>query len=252
MASKTAQTPTAPHTTTSPKKQTGRVAPARRPARGVIALTLLAGAALLTVDTLARHTAEERFANRITERIADRHGSGPAAPEVTIEGYPFLLNTARGAHPEVRLTADALTPDGIPVKAAVDLREVSETADGYTAESVDAAFTAPFDSLATQGSRQIRLSDAGNGRLRIVSSILGMPLTIIAELRLDAGAVTLQADSAALAGRLIDPAAPAIDKALSERRRQLPPLPLGLKATTVTVGPDGITAHARARRVDLT
>ncbi|MFG2334060.1 LmeA family phospholipid-binding protein [Streptomyces sp. NPDC048604] len=224
----------------------------RRQARRVIAVTVLAGAALLTVDTLARHAAEERFADRMADRIADRHGSGRAAPEVTIEGYPFLLNAARGTHPEVRLEADALTPDGIPVNAAVDLREVSELGDGYTAASVDAAFTAPFDSIGSQGGREIRLSDAGNGRLRIESDILGMPLVITAELRLDAGAVTLRGDSATVAGRPIDPTAPAIERALSERRRQLPPLPLGLKATAVSVGADGVTAHAHAQRVDLT
>ena len=254
MPSKTAQTPMTPDTPATPKKRTRRMALPRRQARPVIALAVLAGTALLTVDALARHVAEERFA----DRIAERHGSGLSAPEVSIEGYPFLLDTARGTHPEVRLKADARTRDGIPVKTVVDLREVSERAGGYAAESADATFTAPFDSLGSlgslgsQGGRKVRLSDAGNGRLRIESGVLGMPLIITAELRLDAGAVTLHADSAALAGRPIDPTAPAIGRALSKQRRQLPPLPMGLKATAVSVGADGVTAHAHAQGVDLT
>ncbi|MEV0414358.1 DUF2993 domain-containing protein [Streptomyces sp. NPDC050448] len=236
-----------PHTPTPPKKRTVRTAPLRRPARRAVAVAVLAGAALLTVDAVARQVAEERFA----DRIAARQG-GPAAPEVTIKGYPFLLDAARGTHPEVRVKADARTSDGLPVKAAVDLHEVSERAGGYAAASVDAAFTARFDSLGSRGGRDVRLSDAGNGRVRIEAGVVGMPLVITAELRLDAGAVTLHADSAALAGRPIDPAAPAIDRALSERRRQLPPLPMGLEATAVSVGSDGVTVHARAHRVDLT
>lgn len=78
-----------------------------------------------------------------------------------------------------------------------------------------------------------------------------MPLVITAEPRLDAGVVTLHADSATLAGRPLDPAASAVAGALSREHRQLPPLPLGLSPTGVTAGPDGTTAHAKARGVTL-
>ncbi|MEV6399770.1 DUF2993 domain-containing protein [Streptomyces sp. NPDC051907] len=238
-----------PHTPTTSKKRTLRTAPRRRPGRRVVAaaVAVLTGAALLTVDAVARQLGEERFA----DRIAARQGGRLADPEVVIEGYPFLLGAARGAHPEVRVTADAETRDGIPVKAAVDLHEVSERSDGYAAASVDAAFTAPFDSLGAGGGQNVRLSDAGDGRLRIEAGVLGMPVVVTAELRLDAGTVTLHADSAAVGDRPIDPAAPIIDRALSKRSRQLPPLPMGLKPTDVSVGPDGVTAHAHAQDVDL-
>lgn len=240
----TKQTPTAPHT---PKGRTVRTAAPRRPVRRALAVAVLAGAVLFTVDALARQVGEERFA----DRIAARQGAGLAAPDVTIEGYPFLLDAARGTHPEVRVTADARTGDGIPVKAAFDLHQVSGRPGGHTAASLDAAFTAPFGSLGSRGGQGVRLSDAGDGRVRIEAGVMGMPLVITAGLRLDAGTVTLHADGAALAGRPINPAAPAIDRALSEHSRQLPPLPLGLKATAVSAGPDGVTVHAHAQHVDL-
>ncbi|MFF1491952.1 DUF2993 domain-containing protein [Streptomyces sp. NPDC058304] len=238
----------APHTPTPPKSRTVRTAPPRRRVRRAVAVVVLAGALLLTVDAVARQVGEERFA----DRIASRQGGGLRSPEVTIEGYPFLLDAARGSHPEVRVKGDARTSDGIPVKAAVDLHEVSEHAGGYAAQSLDAAFTASFDSLGSRGDRSVRLSDAGNGRVRIEAAVVGMPLVITAALRLDAGAVTLSADSASLAGRPLDPATPAIGRALSERSREIPPLPMGLEPTAVSVGPGGVTVHARARRTDLT
>ncbi|MFE6844787.1 DUF2993 domain-containing protein [Streptomyces sp. NPDC057686] len=237
-----------PHTPTTAKSRTVRTASPRRRAPRAVAVALLVGAALLTADAVARQVAENRFA----DRIAARPGGGLASPEVTIEGYPFLLDAARGTHPEVRVRGDARTSDGIPVKASVDLHAVSEHAGGYAAQSLDAAFTAPFASLGSRGDRSVRLSDAGNGRVRIEAAVVGMPLVITAEPRLDAGAVTLSADSASLAGRPIDPATPAIGRALSERSRPIPPLPLGLEPTAVSVGSGGVTVHARARRTDLT
>ncbi|MFF3838451.1 LmeA family phospholipid-binding protein [Streptomyces sp. NPDC001930] len=245
------RTPHAPASPPAPERRNvrrGRTGRPSRPYRRTAAVTVLVGALLLTADALARQLGEERFA----DRIAARQGGGLTSPGVTIDGHPFLLHAARGHHPEVRVTGDARTPDGIPVRAEVDLHRVSEQPGGYAADSVDAAFTAPFDALGTAGDREMRLSDAGGGRLRIESGVLGMPLVITAEPRLDAGVVTLHADSATLAGRTLDPTAPAIAGALSRGHRQLPPLPLGLRPTEVTVGPDGITAHAEARRVNLT
>ncbi|WP_369776984.1 DUF2993 domain-containing protein [Streptomyces sp. R33] len=237
-----------PYVPTTPKSRTVRTAPPRRRARRAVAVAVLAGTLLITADAVARQVGEERFA----DRIAARQGRSLASPEVTIEGAPFLLAAARGTYPEVRVKADARTGDGIPVKAAVDLHEVSEHAGRYAAESLDAAFTAPFASLGSRGDRSVRLSDAGDGRVRIEAGVVGMPLVITAELRLDAGAVTLSADSASLAGHPIDPAAPAIARALSERSREIPSLPMGLEPTAVSVGPGGVTVHARAPRTDLT
>ncbi|MEU8773385.1 LmeA family phospholipid-binding protein [Streptomyces sp. NPDC048606] len=247
MPSKATPSPVPP---TTPRPKAARTAPPRRPSRRVLRVavaTLLAGALLLAADALARQVGEERFA----DRIAARQNADVNSPKVTIEGCPFLLDAARGSHPEVRVTADARTPDGIPVKAAVDLHKVAKSPAGYTAASADAAFTAPFDALGPDGDRAVRLSDAGDGRLRMETAVMGMPLVVTAGLRLDAGVVTLHAESATLAGRRLPADTPAIERTLSAQSRRLPPLPLGLTPTTVTVGPDGVTAHAEAGRVSL-
>ncbi|MEU3774590.1 DUF2993 domain-containing protein [Streptomyces sp. NPDC032472] len=219
----------------------------RRRARTVIAVAALLATALPAADALARHQGESRLA----DRIASRHPDLRSAPQVRIDGYPFLLDAARGSHPEVRVSADAVTADGHPVRADVDLREVCERPGGYSASEVDARFTVPFDSLGARTDRALHVSDAGDGRLRIERRAFGIPVVITARPHLENNTVTLQASAATLAGHPVDPATPVIAQALAERRWELPALPLGLRASEVTVGPDGVTAHARGERVAL-
>ncbi len=219
----------------------------RRRIRIVLVVTAAFATALPAADALARHHGE----SRLTDRILSRHPALRSAPDVHIAGYPFLLDAARGTHPEVRVAADARTPDGRPVKAALDLREVSEHPGGYAASEVDARFTVPFDALGAPGGPAPRLSDAGGGRLRIERSAFGIPLVITARPQLQDNTVTLRAATATLAGRPVDPATPIIAEALAARHWELPALPMGLRASEVTVGPDGITAHAHAERVAL-
>ncbi|MFJ9642248.1 LmeA family phospholipid-binding protein [Streptomyces sp. NPDC004244] len=215
---------------------------------------LIAGAALAAVaialpaaDALAR----ERGESRLADRIAARHQDLRSAPQVRIGGYPFLLDAARGSHPEVRVTADGRAPDGRPVKAAVDLKEVTQGADGYSAAAVDARFTVPFDALAGEAGKGVRLSDAGDGQLRVERSAFGISAVVTARLQLKEDTVTLQATKATLAGRPIDPANPLIAEALAGKRWELPALPLGLRASEVSVGPDGVTARAHGERLTL-
>ncbi|MEW2414491.1 DUF2993 domain-containing protein [Streptomyces sp. NPDC046866] len=219
----------------------------RRRARAVIAAAAVLTAALPAADALARHHGESRLA----DRIAARHPGLRSAPQVRIGGCPFLLDAARGAHPEVRVSADAVTADGHPVRADVELRQVTERPGGYAASEVDARFTVPFDSLGARTDRALRFSDGGDGLLRIERRAFGIPVVVTARPHLENNTVTLRASAATLAGHPVDPATPAIAQALAERRWELPALPLGLHASEVTVGPDGLTAHARGEGVAL-
>ncbi|MFJ7169908.1 DUF2993 domain-containing protein [Streptomyces globosus] len=225
-----------------------RPRPGRR-RRTVIAATaaLAVLLALPAADAFARHRGEDRLA----DRIAARHPDLRSKPQVEIGGYPFLLGAARGAHPEVRVRADGHAPDGRPVEADVELGGVSREKDGYTASAVDARFTVPFEALAGEAGGKATLSDAGNGRLRIERRALGLPVAVTAELRLQGDTVTLHATSATLAGAPVDPAMPMVRQALAEKQWKLPALPWGLHASEVSVGPDGVTAHARGEDVTL-
>ncbi|WP_338676993.1 DUF2993 domain-containing protein [Streptomyces sp. SCSIO 30461] len=203
--------------------------------------------ALPVADRMAASAAEERLA----DRIAGQQKSVVGSPEVSIDAFPFLLSSAEGTFPKVAVRADAVTGDGQPVQASLELREVSESGKGgYTAASADARFTVPLDSLSEGLGDGTSLS-AEDGRLRIDRQIFGMPLTIHAELRLSGRTISMVPVAASFAGSRIDPSSPRITEAFKDRERTVPELPVGLVPTRVAVTDDGVVLYAGAKNVPL-
>ncbi|MFJ8159789.1 DUF2993 domain-containing protein [Streptomyces sp. NPDC096136] len=221
----------------------------RRPRTALAAAAAVLLLALPVADATARGLAESRLA----DRIARRQPGLTARPEVTVEGFPFLLHAARHGYPEVRVRAGATTDRGRPVTADVTLDDVTPQGGGggYRASSASARFTAPYASLGDAADGGTSLSDAGGGRLLVRRSVLGAPFTLTADVRLDGAVLSLHAESASLAGRPLDPGSPLITRALARQTRTLPALPLGLRPTGVSVGAAGVTVTARAGEVAL-
>ncbi|MCB5168071.1 DUF2993 domain-containing protein [Streptomyces bambusae] len=205
---------------------------------------LAAAAALLAVPPVADSVARHRAEGRLADRLVREQPSLTARPDVSIEGTPFLLQAARGSHPQVRVRADA-TSDGRPVTAEVTLDDVSPQGGGHRAASASGRFTAGYDALG--GPDGATVSDAGDGRLRIERSLL----MVTAVVELHDGVVSLRPTAVSLAGRPLDPAGPLVTRSLAGRTRTLPELPLEMRATGVSAGPDGITVTASAKDVAL-
>ncbi|MDI9886234.1 DUF2993 domain-containing protein [Streptomyces sp. HNM0645] len=220
--------------------------------RRLLPWTALVTAVLLVALPAADRVCATVAEKRLAERIAARQGALVGAPRVSIGGFPFLLSAARGSFPEVAVRADAVTKEGRAVRASVELREVTETGDGYTAASADARFTAPFDSLGAGLGAGATLSADGDGRLRVDREVLGLPLTVVAEPRLTGRTITVVPVAASFAGRPVDPAGPRISAAFAGRELVVPELPAGLAPTRVSVGEAGVTLHARGHDVRLT
>ncbi|WP_351232924.1 DUF2993 domain-containing protein [Streptomyces sp. NPDC002133] len=199
-------------------------------------------AALPVADRIAAAVAEKRLA----DRIAGRQRAVVGTPRVSIDAFPFLLSASEGTLPRVVVRADAVTGEGLPVQASVELHEVAERSGAYTAASAEARFTAPFGSFGAGLGEGASLSSDGNGRLRIDREYLGLPLTVVAELRLAGRTLTVVPVAASFAGRAVDPAGPRIAGAFAGRERTVPELPAGLAPTAVSVGDAGVTLHARA------
>ncbi|MEU3303782.1 DUF2993 domain-containing protein [Streptomyces sp. NPDC006678] len=226
----------------------------RRPAAGrrrLLRIALASAAvlaALPVADRIAAAVAEERIA----ERIAGRQSSLVGTPQVSIDAFPFLPAAAEGTLPKVAVRADAVTREGRTVQASLELREVSERAGAYTAATAEARFTAPFGSFGDDLGEGASFSADEEGRLRIDRDVLGLPLTVVAEVRLTGRTVTVVPVAASFAGRPVDPAGPRISAAFSGRERTVPELPGGLTPTGVSVGDAGVTLHARADGVRFT
>lgn len=233
-------------------RRPGERPPVRRRHRGLrwtsSVLTALIALALVS-DRIAVNVSEGRIADRLAQR---RVQLGPE-PEVTIDAFPYLLDAAAGNVPRVHITADGVeSTQGLPVDAAIDLNDLTEHGDAYTARSAQADLTIPFTALQATLGPDIRMSGSED-RLLITRSIFGMPLTISADVALTGDVLTVRPTTASLGDRRVDPAtAPALSKAFEEKKHDLPKLPLGLTAESVSVGDTGLTLHARAERITLT
>ncbi|MFE3655587.1 DUF2993 domain-containing protein [Streptomyces sp. NPDC059165] len=225
----------------------------RRPVRARKRLLWAAAAAVLiallpAADRVAAALAEHRLADRIAARQSEVVGE----PQVTIDGFPFLLSAAEGSFSRVAVRADAVTREGRSVQASMDFTDVSEHAGSYRAASADARFTAPFGSFGDGLGPDTSLSDDGHGRLRIDRQVFGLPLTVTAEFRLSGRTVKVVPVAASFAGRPVDPSGPRISGAFAGQDRTLPELPAGLEPTDVSVTGAGVVLHARGSDVRLT
>ncbi|MFF3684977.1 DUF2993 domain-containing protein [Streptomyces sp. NPDC002187] len=219
--------------------------------RGRRLWTVLGLSTVLAALPVADRVAAARAEARLADRIAHRQSAVVGTPQVRIDAFPFLLSAAEGTFSRVEVRADAVTGEGRPVQAAVELRDVREEAGGYTAARADARFTAPFGSLVTGLGPDASLSAAGSRQVRMDRVVLGLPLSVTAELRLSGRTVTMVPVAASFAGRQIDPADPRIAQVFAGRERAVPELPAGLGPTDVSVTGAGVTLHARGDDVRL-
>ncbi|MFB9580579.1 LmeA family phospholipid-binding protein [Streptomyces goshikiensis] len=211
---------------------------------------LIGAGALVAVAALADTIAAGVTESDLADRVSRRQSALTQSPDVSVDGFPFLLHAARGTFPHVEVRAKVKTDEGLPVTASVDLRDVSKTGGGYRAATARADFSVPLDALAAHRGEGVRLSES-DGRLRITRDFLGMPLVVTAEVGLSGDTVTLEASAATFAGRPLDPANPRIAAAVKEAEREIPDLPLGLEPSGVSVAEGAVTVHARASDVAL-
>ncbi|WP_069766813.1 hypothetical protein [Streptomyces sp. LUP30] len=93
------------------------------------------------------------------------------------------------------------------------------------------------------------LPDDGHGRLRIQRRVLGLPLTVTAQLRLSGRTVSAVPVAASVAALPVDLAGPRVNDAFTGQRRTLPKLPAGLEPTDVSVTPAGVVLPAHGNDI---
>ncbi|WP_406388526.1 DUF2993 domain-containing protein [Streptomyces sp. NBC_00211] len=233
----------------APARAAGHGTAASRPRR--TRRWALAGASGLLVGlVLADRVAAGVAEGRMADRIAARQSALVAAPNVSIDGFPFLWHAAAGTYPQVEVEGRAETRDGLPVTAAIDLRDVSKKPGGYSAAAARAEFKVPLDALGAKRGPDVRLT-GHDGRLEITRSVMGVPLVVTAALTLTGDTVTLEPTAASLAGRPLDPANPRIVAALKAAERKIPELPLGLSPSAISVDGSDVTVHSEAKDLAL-
>lgn len=211
-------------------------------------ITLLVLAALLlAADFGTRAYAESQTADAVQTQLGLT-----AAPDVSIEGFPFLYHAVRGEYPQVILTASNIDSGLLPgARAMLNLSQVtlplrdalSENTSQLAAQSSTLQVLVPLSSLAAALEQtDLTLSAAPDGSLAVSTSVsvLGqpIPLTGTAKITVADDTLTLAVGSLAAAGvdltPLVTAAADSLASSLS-RSFPLSGLPFSITAGDVSV-----------------
>jgi hypothetical protein len=224
----------------------------------VVLLLLLVVGALLVADRVGVRIAE----SKVAQGVADRGGLS-GTPTVDITGFPFLTQALSGRYEDVRisLTADDLgQPPG--TRADISLEGVhmplsdllSGSVQQIPVDRIDGTATLPYDLLAGRLGGNTTLAAEGD-RLRITRTVevmgFDVPVTALGTVTLDGQDLVVDVSDVAAAGVsvpgfLLDAAADRLDF-----RYPLPPLPFGLRLTSVRPRAYGVDVQVVATNTVL-
>ncbi|MGZ4604632.1 MAG: LmeA family phospholipid-binding protein [Blastococcus sp.] len=224
----------------------------------LVVLVLLLGLGVVA-DRVAVNYAEGKVATQLADK-GRLHGT----PSVVISGFPFLTQAMAGSYDDVRISLTAAElgqPAG--TKAAVDLHGVqvplSEVLSGSVRKvpvgRIDGTATLSYALLSSKLGPSTRLTREGNG-LRVTRTVelLGqqVPLTAVGKVTLEGNDLVVHVSRAAGAG--VNVPALLLDRAagLLDLRYTVPPLPFGLKLTSVTPAAGGVDVRVEASDAVLT
>jgi hypothetical protein len=226
----------------------------------LICLTIV----LVAVDRIACGVAQSEIAQRIraTESVT-------ASPKVKVHGFPFLTQALRGRYTRVDADLkDLSVQDGLTIDTLhLELRgvqvKISDVVNGSVNQvpvsSATTTATVSYSSLNavvkanSPQNLDVKLAQGKSNRLAVSGKYSAGQLNVQiqgqAEVSVKGGALVVGLDS-----ETVD-ALPSVVrsqlKSLIGAGYKLPALPFGFEATSVTVGPTGVTVQANATSVEL-
>lgn len=251
-----------------------RVRPRRRWGRRLlitfIVLVLLIGAALAVADRVAASYAERTISDRVAEQVANQKATSEQ-PAVTIEGFPFLTQVARGVYHEIKIELkDFSGPagDGRTIRMKLlDVRANDVKAPLDTIRSGNGAITAgsvtgtglvDYSQLTELvGQPGVKLGEKDG---KLVGSapvqVLGKTVTLsgTASLTVKGGVVQVRFSDVKAAGLPDNAVVRGLVNSYVQRLAfdlTVPPLPLDLKVQKVEAQADGLRITAGATDVAL-
>lgn len=214
----------------------------------LVVLAVVAGGAYLA-DTLLRREAEDRVAAEVQQAIPGVE----QAPEVTIEGFPFLTQVAAGELQSVRLTAPAATVEGLRLEDVVVRLHGVGTEAPYTARTAEmTALVTPDAAEAALGLADLDL-EVRDGELLATASVLGLPLDVAMTATAAGHEIVVDVEAFLLGGfRVESTELPAdLTAQLQGLRFAISGLPADMSLTGVTVVDDGLELAAAGSNLTL-
>lgn len=208
----------------------------------VVVGVLVGGAAI--ADGVIRERTEEQLADQLRDEIPGLD----VTPEVTITGFPFLLDVARGELEQVDVVVPRAILEGLTLEDVdVRLRGVS-TDQPTTAREARLTARAPIAGITDALGLDADLT-VEDGTLVATLSLLGLPIEVLLQPEAAGRAISVGVTGIRAAGATVDPRrVPGLDQ-LDGVTVPLEGLPDGLELTGLTVRADGV--HLVAEGTDV-
>jgi hypothetical protein len=227
----------------------------------LITLVVLA-VLLIAADFGARAFAESKTSTAVQGELALT-----AAPDVSIEGFPFLLHAVQGQYPQVVITADNIDNGVLPgMRAVANLYQVAlplqdainGNTSNLTAGSTTVALLVPLTSLQAAIGNNVTLSAAPGGGLAVSTSVSvagqQIALTGVATITVTDNTLTIGVGSLAAAGVDLTPLISAAANSLAGGLQKSFPLdgvPFTVTSADVTVTGSDVALTANTGAVAL-
>ncbi|GAB7044556.1 MULTISPECIES: LmeA family phospholipid-binding protein [Catenuloplanes] len=228
----------------------------RKPSKAVVAVAAVVALAVpVAADRITAVLAGDRLAARLRCTAAI---TGDV--DVTLRGFPFLTQLARGEFDGVSLRADRVTARDVPLG---DVRVEARGLRGTSADALTASAVLPYpaltglagDALSGPGLAGAEFGGDG-GRLTITTTLpvrgMTMPATVYADLTVDGNRLTVTPGEIELAGLgLRVPASRLPDGMAGARTVALPALPDGLVYQRISATTGGLLLVVAGTGFDL-
>jgi LmeA-like phospholipid-binding len=240
----------------------------------LLAIIAVLAAIAVVGDRLAAQYATEQLRTELVSQLDD-NGVGYATTDVSIGGFPFLDQVARGRYEsitidmtEVRLPNGTGGTAGLPTLHAVatgvdaDTGEVIQGRARIVADRVDGTALITFATLETLVDyRQFNLSaikiTESDGALKLTGTAtiagVGIPITAIADISALNGQFQVRLRDATATGIPAPAEVRSFLNGLADRTlaARMPALPFGLRLDQVSVDPSGLIIGAAGQEVVL-
>jgi len=238
----------------------------------LVVLVVLLGTAFVVADRIAASAAAATIATQARKELVARDISTPSEPTVTIGGFPFLTQVARGHYDKITIHVDHPSSQGVTLDALdVVATGVNAPASAVinhtgtvTADAVTGTTTIGWDSVnklmntsgfGGSGATASARPD-GQVQVRVPVAVAGFSTTVIATgtLAVGQGLVHLKINNVSTEGgdlpTVISRLIGTIEQSLSIDIR-IPPLPYHLVVKDVQAGQKGVTVTATSTNVPI-
>lgn len=213
-----------------------------------LTVVVVVGVGGLVADEVVRSRTESEIAVLVRATIPGVEQT----PDVSIGGFPFLTQLARGRIDELRATVPEATVEGLRLEdVAVNLTGVTTVPPYIAAGAVMTALTTP-DAVEAVLTVELDL-EVSNGQLVARTDLMGVPLDVVLVPRVVGQDVEVDVTGFVLSGVGVDSAE--LPDGLAEQlqgiRFTVPGLPEGMTLTSVDVVADGLRLGAAGIDLDL-